>query len=182
MDRHLQRLQHELTSCITGLSAEQLAWHDPEKWSVAEILEHLYLTYTGTTRGFTRVIQAGKSLATKVTLKHRLRSLVVIGFGHMPEGRKSPSVALPRGISADKVIHDIAPKLAEMDELMTRCAASFGPRAKLLDHPILGPFSVNQWCKFHLVHGMLHVKQIHRLRARLNSNAVLAAQNESAGV
>jgi DinB superfamily len=181
MDRHLERLQQEIASAIAGLSVEQLAWHDPEKWSVAEILEHLYLTYTGTTRGFTRVIDRAKSLATKPTWKHRGRSLVVIGFGYMPGGRKSPAVATPRGISAGKVLDDVFPKISEMDEVLNRCAISFGPRTKVLDHPILGPFSVNQWRKFHLVHGLHHVKQIRALRTRINSSPDLA-KKESAGV
>jgi hypothetical protein len=182
MDRHLERLQHEIASAIAGLTVEQLAWHDPEKWSVAEILEHLYLTYTGTTRGFTRVIDGGKSLATKATWKHRGRSLVVIGFGYMPGGRKSPAVAIPRGISAGKVMDEVLPKISEMDEVMSRCATSFGPRARVLDHPILGPFSVNQWRKFHLVHGLHHVKQIRALRSRLNSGPDFVAKKENAGV
>jgi hypothetical protein len=36
-----------------------------------------------------------------------------------------------------------------------------------LDHPILGPLTGGQWRKFHLVHGLHHVKQIRRLRESL---------------
>jgi hypothetical protein len=51
-----------------------------------------------------------------------------------------------------------------MDRILTECEAKFGKHAKVLDHPILGPFSIAQWRKFHLVHGLHHVKQIRRLR------------------
>ena len=59
MDSTLQKLQEEIASevgaTVAGLSVEQLSWHPPGKWCVAEILEHLYLTYTGTVKGFERV-------------------------------------------------------------------------------------------------------------------------------
>lgn len=90
----------------------------------------------------------------------------------MPSGRKSPPVGLPRGIPAEKVTTDILAAIGEMDELMTQCASQFGTRVKVLDHPILGPLSINEWRKFHLVHGLHHVKQIHRLREKLESGEI----------
>jgi hypothetical protein len=57
-----------------------------------------------------------------------------------------------------------------MDALLAQCAARFGARSKVLDHPILGPFSIAQWRKFHLVHGRHHVKQIRRLREYVKRN------------
>jgi hypothetical protein len=33
-------------------------------------LEHLYLTYTGTTKGFERVVDGGKPLASPATLNN----------------------------------------------------------------------------------------------------------------
>ncbi len=167
MERHLARLHREIEAAVAGLSAEQLAWHPDRKWCAAEILEHLYLTYSGTTKGFARVMEAGKSLARKTTWKDRSRTLVVVGFGYMPSGRESPAVARPRGLPADKVVAEIGVKLTEMNGAMDRCALKFGARAKVLDHPVLGPLSVTQWCKFHLVHGLHHVKQIRRLRENL---------------
>jgi hypothetical protein len=51
-----------------------------------------------------------------------------------------------------------------MDAMIARCEKQQGRSRKLLDHPILGPLTGNQWRKFHLVHGLHHVKQIRRLR------------------
>jgi hypothetical protein len=62
------------------------------------------------------------------------------------------------------VLAEIGPKIAEMDEMVTRCEEKLGARSKLLDHPMLGPLTAAQWRKFHLVHGLHHVKQIRRLR------------------
>jgi hypothetical protein len=164
MDPRLKRLQHSLESAIAGMSAEQMTLHPPGKWCAAEVLEHLYLTYTGTVKGFQRVVDAGKPLASPVTWAHRTRTFVVVGLGYLPSGRESPPVARPRGVPAEQVRAEIGPKIAEMDTIMAGCAEQFGARTKLLDHPILGPLTASQWGKFHLLHGLHHVKQIRRLR------------------
>lgn len=167
MDPHLLELQQEIADAVSGLEAEQLTWHVPGKWSAAEILEHLYLTYTGTIKGCERLLTADKPLSSRSTFKNRAQSLVVVALGYMPSGRKSPEVARPRGMAADKVVSEIQAKISEMDAALAQGAATFGTRAKVLDHPVLGPFSIAQWRKFHLVHGLHHVKQIRRLREQL---------------
>jgi Protein of unknown function (DUF1569) len=164
MDSRLEKLQQALSESLAGALSEELSWHPPGKWCATEVLEHLYLTYTGTTKGFGRVAAAGRSLATSKTSAQRLGTLVVVVFGHMPQGRKAPAVAQPRGLPPEKVRAEIIAAIGEMDEIITRCEASFGRKAKLLDHPILGPLTAGQWRKFHLVHGLHHVKQILKLR------------------
>ncbi len=164
MDPGLQKLQDAIAAAVAELSAEQLSWHPPGKWCAAEVLEHLYLTYTGTVKGFERVAAAGKPLATTQTWAQRGRTLVVVGFGYLPSGREAPAVARPRGLSPEKVLAEIGPKIAEMDYIVARCEQALGPRRKLLDHPILGPLTGSQWRKFHLVHGRHHLQQLRRLR------------------
>ena len=171
MDPHLATLQRAIASAIDGLSPEQLAWHPPQKWCAAEILEHLYLTYTGTTKGFSRIFEAGELRAIRPTLKNRAQTVIVLGLGYLPSGRKSPPQAQPRGLPAPQVASEIAAKIAEMDEVIARCQEKFGSRAKVLNHPFLGPFSTAQWRKFHLVHGLHHVKQIRALRNRMGREA-----------
>lgn len=167
MDPHLATLQRTIASAIDGLTPEQLTWHPPQKWCAAEILEHLYLTYTGTTKGFGRVLAAGQPLANKPTLKNRAQSLIVLGLGYLPAGRKAPTHSQPRGLPSRQISTEIAAKIAEMDQAIARCQKKFGSRAKVLDHPFLGPFSTAQWRKFHLVHGLHHVKQIRALREQI---------------
>jgi Protein of unknown function (DUF1569) len=167
MDPHLATLQRAIAFAIEGLSAAQLAWHPPQKWCASEILEHLYLTYTGTTKGFSRILEAGELRAAQPTLKNRAETLIVLGLGYMPSGRKSPPQAQPRGLPSQQVASEIISKIAEMDEAIARCQQKFGSRAKVLDHPFLGPFSTSQWRKFHLVHGQHHIKQIQTLRRQV---------------
>jgi hypothetical protein len=164
VDPRLQKLQAEIAAAVAPMSPAQLTAHPPGNWCAAEVLEHLYLTYTGTIKGFERVVEAGKPLATTQTWAQRGRTLVVVGLGHLPSGREAPPVARPRGVPPEKVRAEIGPKIGEMDDIIRRCEEKLGPRQKLLDHPILGPLTAAQWRKFHLVHGLHHVKQLRRLR------------------
>jgi len=163
-DRDLQKLQQALHSAVDGMSQQQWMSHPAGKWCAAEVLEHLYLTYTGTIKGFERVLEAGKPMATSSSLRHRLRILVVLGVGYFPTGRKSPPTALPKGLPLEKVRGEIAAKIAAMDRIIAQCESRFGPKTRLLDHPILGALTAPQWRKFHLVHGLHHEKQLRRLR------------------
>jgi hypothetical protein len=164
MDAYLQRLQQAIASATRDLSAEDLRRHPEGKWSTAEVLEHLYLTYTGTTKAFERCLQAGEPQARTPILMDRVRAFVVTGLGHLPEGRKSPKHALPRGMAVEEVVRDIGPRISAMDDQIAKCEARFGNRTRVLDHPILGPLTGRQWRKFHWVHGRHHLKQIHKLR------------------
>jgi len=167
MDPHLKTLQQEISSVISGLSLEQLSWHPPGKWCTTEILEHLYLTYTGTTKGFQRVLESGKANVTPPTLKQRGGALLVLGLSYLPSGREAPPMARPRGLPPEKVRAEIESKIAEMDAILATCETKFGVSTKVLDHVILGPLTIAQWRKFHLVHGRHHIRQIVLLRSRL---------------
>jgi len=164
MDIRLDKLKQSLESAVEGMSTEQLSWHPPGKWCAAEVLEHLYLTYTGTIKGFERVMTRGKPLASRASVAHRVRTWVAVGLGQMPAGRKAPAVAQPKGLPAEKVRNEIGAKIVAMDAIIAECEARFGRRVRLLDHPILGPLTAPQWRKLHLVHGRHHQKQLLRLR------------------
>jgi hypothetical protein len=172
MDARLKKLKEALASAIEGMSSEEMRWHLPGKWCAAEVLEHLYLTYTGTIKGFEKVMASGKPLASPGSFSHRMRTLVVVGFGHMPGGVKAPAVSVPKGLPADKVQMEIGTKIAAMDEIIAQCEALHGARVKILDHPILGPLTTGEWRKLHVVHGRHHLKQLKQLRQSATRNTV----------
>jgi uncharacterized protein DUF1569 len=164
MDSRLEKLKENLESAVEGMSSAQWSWHPPDKWCAAEVLEHLYLTYTETIHGFERVMKRGKPLASRASLAQRVLAFVVVGLGHMPAGRKAPAFVQPKGLPAEQVRNQIGEKLAAMDAIIAQCEARFGRNVKLLDHPILGPLTATQVRKLHLVHGRHHQKQLRRLR------------------
>jgi Protein of unknown function (DUF1569) len=166
MDSRLDTLKQSLESAVEGMSSEQLSWHLPGKWSAAEVLEHLYLTYVGTIKGLEKVITRGAPLATKPSLAQRVLTFVVVRLGYMPSGREAPAMVHPRGLPAEQVRNEIWAKLAAMDAIIAQCEARFGRHVKLLDHPILGALTSAEWRTLHQVHGRHHQKQLLRLRKR----------------
>lgn len=164
MDFYLERLQNAIASVTDGMSDGALAWHPDGKWSTAEILEHLYLTYTGTTKGLERCLESGKPLARPVTWQDRWRTWMVVGLGYLPGGRAAPKNTIPRGLPVGQVRVEIAEQISAMDAVIASAEEKYGKQVRLLDHPILGPLRGPEWRKFHWVHGNHHLRQIESLR------------------
>src|SRR6185503_21362535 len=167
MDSRLETLRRSLESAVEGMSGDQLRWHLPGKWCAAEVLEHLYLTYTGTTRGLEKVISGGTPLSTTPSMKQRVLTIVVTGLRYIPTGLEAPGIVRPKGLPAEQVRTEIWTKLAAMDAIISQCEARFGPHVKLLNHPILGALTATQWRTLHVVHGRHHQKQLLRLREHM---------------
>jgi hypothetical protein len=166
MNSNLQQLLRALDQVTAGMTPEQLLWRRQEgKWCTAEVLEHLSLTYSGTAGLMRKVLKADHPMATPRSFRHRIIAFAVVGMGYFPEGRKSPSMVLPSGaVAPEIVLSDMRKHLLAMDEGLHGCEERFGARVKIGDHPVLGALTAAQWSKFHLVHGLHHVKQIKRLR------------------
>src|SRR5260370_23341353 len=122
MDSRLEKLKENLESAVEGMSSEQWSWHPPGKWCAAEVLEHLYLTYTETIHRLERVMKRGKPLASRASMAQRLLTFVVVGLGHMPAGRQAPAFVQPKGLPAEQVRNEIGEKLTAMDARITQCA------------------------------------------------------------
>ena len=162
MDSYLQQTFDAIQQATAGISSEELAWHPEGKWSAAEILEHLTLTYSGTVKGMRRVLSTDGEGAQKRTLKNRVFALVVTGIGYMPGGRQAPKGTVPSGAEVNPV-ETILRNLKQMDEVLREVEQKKGRRARVV-HPVIGPLTVRQWRKFHFVHTRHHMKQIERLR------------------
>lgn len=166
LDPYLKRLWDGIESVVRKMPEDELLRRSATgKWSPAEILEHLNLTYWATIKNMGRRLNAEKPLAARPTLKQRLQTVLVIGAGYFPSGRKSPDYAEPKGAPAEQLREEIRKRILEMDELIGKCETKFGSHALIAEHPILGPLTARQWRKFHWVHGRHHLRQISRMRA-----------------
>ena len=160
MGSHLDRLRAALEGVLAKASGEDLEKAPAGKWNSAQILEHLYLTYNGTNKGIAKCVAEGKPLATKASVKHRFRRLVVVGIGYMPGGAKAPERSKPKGMLGGEVRGTILAEMEKMAAGLDECEKRFGVRTKIIDHPILGPLTADEWRKFHWVHGRHHARQI----------------------
>lgn len=165
MDSTLQHVKQAIEAATGGMNAQQLTQHPEGKWSAAGILEHLSITYSGTALLMRKCLEDGKPLGSAPTLKQRLAVMLVTGWGYFPTGRPAPDFSRPKGLDGETALRAILENLAAMDAKLAECEQRFGSAVKIADHPVLGPLTVPQWRRFHLVHAKHHMKQIDRLRS-----------------
>ncbi len=162
---YLERCLAVVLDATSGVSPDAAVKRANDRWSVVEIVEHLQRTYSGTAKGFERAIEKGSPLATTASFKQSVQAFALINLGYFPQGRQAPKHVLPTGtIALPLLIEGVKKDLAWLDDAAVRARRAFGA-VKVLDHPILGAFTVEQWLRFHLVHTRHHEKQI---RSRLN--------------
>lgn len=166
MNPHLESCLAIVVAATKGGGVECGVRTDPARWSVAEIVEHLTRAFSGTAKGFERCIEKGAPLAGAATLAQAVRQFVVIDLGYFPQGREAPKHILPTGaLDLPTALDAVRRDLARLDEAAVRTRQALGT-GKMLDHPILGPMTIDQWLKFHVVHSRHHAKQIRERRGK----------------
>ena len=139
-----------------------------EKWSIQQIVEHLLLSYrVGASTLRTRLDSGGGPVRASPTGMDRARRLFILGLGLFPSGLKaSPETtpSLPATLrSGEELIDRLHVELSRLGTLAAEAEAVFGSRPAVL-LPRLGPLSIADWRRFHLLHGMHHARQIQSIR------------------
>ena len=168
MNNYLQTAYAAIEHAITGMTDEQMQFHPPdnnEKWCSCKILEHLSLAFGSTANLMQRCLDSGAPSARKPTVRDRLITMLVVRCNYIPEGRKAPKHTVPSGIDPHQARRTVFTNLKTMDQIMQNCEERFGGSIKIANHPALGPLTLDEWRKFHLLHTRHHMKQIARLRA-----------------
>jgi hypothetical protein len=171
MHPELQHCRRLLEHAVAGLDDDRGSIRVGGRWSIAEIVEHLHRTYSGTVKGFERCIAAGASRASPATLMSRLRVFTVVSLGYFPTGVEAPKQVAPTGqepLSA--AMRHVHAHLESLDAAASEVAACLG-RGRVMDHPILGPCTVEEWLRFHHRHTRHHYKQIMQRRRQLDGVA-----------
>ena len=160
MHPHLERCLAVVMEVTRGAGDDVRLRRDPAKWSPVEIVEHLTRSYSGTAKGFERCVEKGAPLATATTIKQRLQQFALIKLGYFPEGRQAPKHIIPTGdLDHHAVLEAVRRDLARLDDAAIKARQALGS-GKMLDHPILGALTIDQWLKFHVVHTQHHANQI----------------------
>jgi hypothetical protein len=160
----LQHLHDRVDRVVSQWEQYSAASPANGKWSAAQILEHLFLTYKGTVRGVERALESGQVAQATATTRNRFGRLLVLHIGYFPKGRKSPPGVIPKGSDERQILAAIGPQIVKLDAALSQAEEKFGRRGQVLEHPLLGPFTADDWRKFHLVHGKHHLRQIHQLQ------------------
>ena len=160
MSPELEQIRREVSRLTRHFHPADWLRAPEGKWNSAQILEHLLLTYRGTTKGLLQALQAGQPLGTAPTSRERVAAFLVTQLGYLPSGRTAPAQATPRGIPAPDSLGPFDDALVAMDASLKDAEKRFGAKVRLLDHPLIGPLTAKQWRRFHLMHAMHHLKQV----------------------
>jgi hypothetical protein len=171
MNPTLHQLQHQITASLQNLDATQTQLQPssrPNKWSIQQIIEHLLLTYSSTETAINARLAKRTPTRAKPTVADRVVQYAVTRCGYFPTGREAPPMVTPQPnthpLSGEALTHSAADHLARLDLLFNEAEALFGPASQCVNHNVLGPLNINQWRRFHLVHGKHHLKQIAAIR------------------
>lgn len=172
MNPLLHTLRNECSNALHGLDAPQTLLHPhnaPARWNIQQIIEHLLLSYSSTVSSLEDRLAKGSPTRASATVSQQLARLVVIRLGYLPSGREAPSITLPKTefltTSCDGVSLSIAISagLDSMDLLLDRAEQKFHS-TPCLSHFALGPLNIQQWRRFHLIHGRHHLRQVLAIR------------------
>ena len=167
MDRYIELCRDGLRRALDGVSPATAEASHGGRWSIANIVEHLDLTYTRNNAGLERRLRKGDSPERKRTVRQAAIRALIITIGYFPPGRSAPDMVLPQGRAFSDVVTGLESHLMELDRSLAAAERLFGASRAVLDHPIIGPFSVDDWRRFHWVHTRHHLKQIQARRSAL---------------
>ena len=174
MSPHLERVRTKAEALTRDFSPADWRRARSGKWSASSIIEHLILTYTGTTKGTLKTLQASEPFCRETTWRDRMAQFYVVGLGIFPRGRKAPKGAEPSGEPLDDPLRRFNDALVAMNATLNDAERRFGKASRILEHPILGPMTAEQWRRFHRVHAFHHLAQIAALRDKSKSESAAA--------
>jgi len=175
MDPVLEQLHAEIASAVGDLNIAQTQLRSrnstkPDRWTIQQILEHLFLTYSSTEDAISARLAKGTPTRTRPTLPQHCMQFFVTKFGYMPSGREAPLPVIPPAATpAESCLNGAAlaakarEHLNRLDCILDTAEQRFGSVAAVT-HFVLGPLTPSQWRCFHRTHGRHHLRQIAAIR------------------
>jgi hypothetical protein len=174
MQDELTSLRTEVLGAVADLQVHQTQATPPahpEKWTIQQVVEHLMLTYRSSVSAIQGRIDKGRVTRARPSLQQRLGQISFLSLGHCPYGRIAPTATSPTLPTSIRSGADLGQRLIVeldlLDETLRRGEILFGTR-RAVSHVMLGPLSMQQWRRFHLVHGRHHIRQILTIRSSRN--------------
>jgi DinB superfamily len=167
----LDATRARLTSSVEGLGEGQEHFRPaPERWSIADILEHLALAEASSVKLFDRLLQKAEAEGCTRAEGDPFAPVSLAEQAAPFRGQKfqAPDQLRPTGRVP------LADSLASLGDSLERIRA-LRPRLERADcaeqrfpHPAFGPLNLYQWLLFTAAHEERHLSQINALREELN--------------
>ena len=168
--REIQAIREDANRLVDGLSEAQLQWSpSPERWSIAQCLDHLnngWLALTKLDRAMTRAAEQG--VRSEGPYRHPLLGRLYVRFTEPPPKLRVPAPKAYRPKPAPPAT-EVVPRFFELqDEIAKRVVAADGLDLGKIrsSSPISRRFrmSLGQWFGFLLAHERRHLWQAWQVR------------------
>jgi hypothetical protein len=176
----LERVVDQISSEVRHLEAEVTQRHPNGlvyKWNAQQVVEHLVMGYRLTTEALETRLKKGR-----LSRKHRRTYLqwtlqmMILSFGAMPRGVPALDETMPKPghfpeMSGRELGDLLRREIEAMDSVLDACRRRFGIE-RVGIHPFLGPLRVDQWRRFHSLHGHHHLTQLRSVLAQVAPHPV----------
>ncbi len=162
----MERVRGETLATVSGLSEEEYSRGEGEEWSPAQILSHLLLAETGTSKVIRKAIRtAGEGMPPYPADDSELAARE---FPEPDGPRKAPESVLPGTTPPGR--EELLRQAREVRERTTETFAMLAgvdPRAATFPSPALGPLNLYEWpAVIVLAHEREHLAQLRSLLSR----------------
>lgn len=162
-------IREKLLASVQSFSAEA-AWAraEDQKWSVAEVLEHVAMVADGSLRICTKLLNAardaGRTSDGNISLSEHFKTK---GLEIADIKLEAPAMVQPKhGSDIDTSLARLAETAAAFEELRP-FFEQFDCTAETFPHPFIGPMTAVEWLVLAGAHEARHLRQIERLSTSL---------------
>ncbi|CAM3024164.1 DinB family protein [Paenibacillus sediminis] len=156
-----QKAREQIWQSVSDLSDQQLNEHvEAGKWSIMQVLEHLYLTEQTVLKGISNALESEENNPTEPKPVH----LVVDRTRKL----EAPAHLVPSDTFT--TLQEIKSKLDQSREALTTLVAGISEddlKQKSFQHRNLGLLNVEQWISFIGYHEGRHLAQIEEYKEKL---------------
>jgi hypothetical protein len=159
---YLDRTREGLVDATKGFSDEQWKFKPaPNRWSAAEVVEHLVLI-ENMVHGIVGKMEQAPAAGPDHDPK-KVEALILAKVPDRAEKAEAPAPAVPSGrwIPAETLEHF----LKSRGETVSLLRSAPGLRGHVVNHPVFGPFDGYEWILAVAAHSERHTKQILELKA-----------------
>jgi hypothetical protein len=163
---HLDRTRGALIAATKGLSEAQWKFKPgPDRWSVAEVLEHIVVVENFLLENTSQKVMAAPAGKPDRDYK-RTDKLVLSAISDRTQKAKAPEPVLPSGRWSPKETLDEF--LKSRERTMEFLKSTPGLRDHVADSPLGQPLDAYQWLLYISAHSDRHTKQILEVKADPN--------------
>ena len=165
-EKYLEQTRDGVVAAAKGLSDAQLKFKPaPDRWSIAEVLEHIAMVEDGLYQNVTeKVMKAPAGQAGRDTAK--IDAAVIAMLPDRSHKVKAPPEFVPSGrwTAADSLDHFLKSRARTMSYL----ESTPDLREHVVDSPLGQPLDAYEWILFMAGHSERHTKQIEEVKADPN--------------